>query len=98
MFIRHIESPSSVWLNLGELLRNQVPDSDGKAISPDVMFGSYELRDLDHPVLGLLYEGKLVVDKTYGHASYGCTHCCGFSSSRVGTHRPDVYQDYLSHH
>jgi hypothetical protein len=32
-----------LWLNLGELLRNQVPDSDGKTI-PDTMFGSYELR------------------------------------------------------
>ena len=37
-----------VWLNLGALLHNQVPDSDGKTIPPDVMFGSYELRDLDH--------------------------------------------------
>jgi hypothetical protein len=42
------------------VLRNQVPDSDGKTIPADTMFGSYELRDLDHPVLGLLYEGKLV--------------------------------------
>ncbi len=67
-----------IWLNLGDLMRNQIPDSDGKTMPPDVMSGSYELRDLDHEVLGLLYEGKLVVDKTYGHASYGCAHCCGY--------------------
>ncbi len=72
-----------IWLNVGDLLRNQVPDSDGKTVPPDVMSGSYELRDLDHEVLGLLYEGKLVVDKTYGHASYGCGHCCGYSSGRL---------------
>lgn len=30
--------------------------------------GSYELRDIDHPGVGLLYEGKLTIDKTYGHA------------------------------
>jgi hypothetical protein len=92
-----------IWLNLGELIRNQVPDSDGKTIPADVMFGSYELRDLDHPILGLLYEGKLVVDKTYGHASYGCAHCCGYSSAQLsptpfggppGLDNTDVYQAY----
>jgi hypothetical protein len=72
-----------IWLNLAEVLRNQVPDSDGKTIPADTMFGSYELRDLDHPVLGLLYEGKLVIDKTYGHAAYGCAHCCGYSKGQV---------------
>jgi hypothetical protein len=69
--------------NLADLLRNQVPDSDGKTIPADTMFGSYELRDLDHPVLGLLYEGKLVIDKTYGHAAYGCAHCCGYSKGQI---------------
>ena len=42
------------------------------------MTGSYELRDLDHQMVGLLYEGKLVIDKTFGHASYGCAGCCGY--------------------
>lgn len=92
-----------MWLNLGDLLRSQVPDSDGKTISPEAMFGSYELRDLGHPVLGLLYEGKLIVDKTYGHASYGCNHCCGYSQSQLspnpfggppGIDNTDTYQSY----
>ena len=78
-----VSEGQQIWLNVGDLLRNQVPDSDGKTVPPDVMSGSYELRDLDHEVLGLLYEGKLVVDKTYGHASYGCGHCCGYSSGRL---------------
>jgi len=44
------------------------------------MSGSYELRDLDHPTVGQLYEGKVVIDKTYGHASYGCGTCCGYQT------------------
>jgi len=67
-----------LWLNLGELIRNQVPDSDGRTIPPDTMSGSYELRDIDHALAGLLYEGKLIIDKTYGHAAYGCGSCCGY--------------------
>ena len=72
-------------------------------IPPEVMFGSYELRDLRHPALGFLYEGKLIVDKTYGHASYGCAHCCGYSQSRMSptpfngppnTDNTDTYQSY----
>lgn len=94
---------AQIWLNLADLIRNQVPDSDGKTIPVDVMAGSYELRDLDHAVLGLLYEGKLVVDKTYGHASYGCAHCCGYSRARLwqnpfsgppGINNTDTYQAY----
>jgi hypothetical protein len=66
-----------LWVDVGQLIRSQVVDSDGHILSPDAMNGSYELRDLDHPTVGQLYEGKLVVDKTYGHASYGCSNCCG---------------------
>jgi len=47
------------------------------------MTGSYELRDLDHAYVGLLYEGKLVIDKTYGHAAYGCGSCCGYAGPFV---------------
>jgi hypothetical protein len=40
--------------------------------------GSYELRDLDHLGVGSLYEGKLVIDKSWGHGYYGCAGCCGY--------------------
>ena len=66
-----------MWLDVGQLIRGQIPDSDGHVLPPDAMNGSYELRDLDHATVGQLYEGKLVIDKTYGHASYGCSNCCG---------------------
>jgi len=77
-----------LWLDLGHLIRDQVPDSDGHTLPPDTMAGSYELRDLDHATVGQLYEGKLVVDKTYGHAAYGCGDCCGYSIPELV---PDSY-------
>ena len=67
-----------LWLDVGHLVHDQVPDSDGHTLPPDTMTGSYELRDLDHAYVGQLYEGKLVIDKTYGHAAYGCGSCCGY--------------------
>ena len=56
-------------------------------LPPDMMNGSYELRDLDHATVGQLYEGKLVIDKTYGHAAYGCGSCCGYSTVVFGPNR-----------
>lgn len=70
-------------LDVGQLIRNQIPDSDRNIIPPETMTGSYELRDLDHPAVGLLYEGKLTIDKTYGHASYGCGTCCGLYNTKL---------------
>ena len=77
-----------LWLDVGRLIRDQVPDSDGHTLPPDTMTGSYELRDLDHATVGLLYEGKLVIDKTYGHAAYGCGSCCGYTTPELV---PDPY-------
>lgn len=82
--IEKMLSPSQqLWLDVGRLIRNQVPDSDGRTLPPDTMTGSYELRDLDHATVGLLYEGKLVIDKTYGHAAYGCGSCCGYTTPEL---------------
>jgi hypothetical protein len=69
-----------LWLDLGQLVHEQVPDSDGRTLPPETMTGSYELRDLDHATVGQLYEGKLIIDKTYGHAAYGCGSCCGYDA------------------
>jgi hypothetical protein len=68
-----------LWLDVGHLVHDQVPDAEGRTLPPDTMSGSYELRDVDHATVGQLYEGKLVIDKTYGHAAYGCGTCCGFT-------------------
>ena len=59
---------------MGRIIREQIPDRDGHTIPLTVT--SYELRDLDHPGLGHVFEGKLVLDRTYGRAFYGCSICC----------------------
>lgn len=74
-----------LWIDMGHLVHDQVPDSDGNTLPVDTMTGSYELRDLDHAYVGQLYEGKLVIDKTYGHAAYGCGNCCGYNPPYFGT-------------
>lgn len=64
-------------LDFGKLIRNQVPDKNGHTLPPGLTGGTYRLLDLNDNPLGSLYEGKVIVDKTYGHASYGCMICCG---------------------
>ncbi len=65
-----------VWLDIGKLIRNQVPDLKGSTVPVNIMSGSYELDNrTDKPTEGL-FEGKLVVDKTYGYAVHGCALCC----------------------
>ncbi len=75
---KNLPPGQQLWLDLGHIVHDQVPDSDGHTLPLDIMMGSYEIRDLDHATVGQLYEGKLVIDKTYGHAAYGCGSCCGY--------------------
>src|SRR5882762_10092177 len=68
-----------MWIDVGKLIREHVPDKTGKVLPPDLTVGSYEFRDLTDKAIGSLFEGKLIYDKTYGHVSYGCAMCCGYS-------------------
>src|SRR5208282_2568563 len=43
--------------------------------------GTYQIRDLANQGRGALFEGKVVFDKTYGHAAYGCGTCCAHKIS-----------------
>jgi hypothetical protein len=69
-----------MWVDFGRLIRERVPDKDGHTLPPDVTEGAYQVRDLTDIRLGNLYEGKVILDKTNGHASYGCGYCCGVNS------------------
>jgi len=80
-----------MWLDLGQLIRDQVPGKDGKTIPPEVTSGVYQIKDLSHVVLGPLYEAKLIVDKTNGHAFYGCYQCCGDDGAVMGVVPIDVF-------
>ena len=64
-------------LDFGKLIHDQVPDKSGQFLPPDLTTGAYRILDLTDHAAGGLYEGKVIVDKTYGHAAYGCAICCG---------------------
>jgi hypothetical protein len=71
---KQLEPGEQIWANVGDIIRGQIPDKSGKRSRR-----MYELRDLDHIGVGYLYEGKLVIDKTWGHGYYGCAGCCGYT-------------------
>jgi hypothetical protein len=72
-----LQPDEQMWIDVGRLIRERVPDKNGKALPVDLASGSYEFRDLNDPGVGSLFEGKVVYDKTFGHVTYGCAHCCG---------------------
>jgi hypothetical protein len=63
------------WFDLNEIINSQIPDRNGKIIPSDVTSGSYSFQDVAEGV-AKLFEGKVVIDKTWGHATYGCAICC----------------------
>jgi hypothetical protein len=73
-----LQPDEQMWIDVGKLITGQVPDKNGNALPVGLTSGSYEVRDLTHKGAGTLYEGKVIYDKTYGHAAYGCALCCGY--------------------
>jgi hypothetical protein len=64
-------------VDLGKLIREQIPDKSGHTLPTDLTSGAYRIRDMTDIAAGTVYEGKVIVDKTNGHAAYGCAICCG---------------------
>jgi len=73
-----LQPDEQMWIDVGQLIREQVPDKNGKVLPVDLSSGSYELRDLTS-VNGRLFEGKVIYDKTYGHVAYGCGGPCCYN-------------------
>ena len=73
-----LQPDEQMWIDVGKLIREHVADKNGKTLPPGLTSGSYEIRDLTNTGVGTLFEGKVIYDKTYGHASYGCALCCGY--------------------
>lgn len=71
-----LQPDEQMWIYVGKLIREHVPDKNGNTLPEDLTSGSYELRDLTNVGVGTLFEGKVIYDKTYGHAAYGCGFCC----------------------
>jgi hypothetical protein len=66
------------WVDIGQLIHNQSPDANGNTLPADLSSGAYQLRAVGDSPQDFLYEGKVITDKTYGHATYGCMICCGY--------------------
>ena len=79
---RTIAPDDQMWIDVGKLIRDQVPDKDGNRLPSNLTTGAYQLRDLAETPSASLYEGKVVTDKTYGHATYGCMICCGYRAAQ----------------
>ncbi len=74
-----LSASEQTWVNIGQLVNNHVPDRKGKVFPDGTTSGTYEIEDVKNLPNGYLYEGKLVMDKTYGHVGYGCAQCCGYN-------------------
>jgi hypothetical protein len=74
-----LEPDEQMWIDVGKLIREHIPDKNGKVLPIELSSGSYEFRDLNNNLDGSLFEGKLIYEKTYGHVVYGCMICCGYS-------------------
>jgi len=73
-----LQPDEQMWIDVGKLIREHVPDKNGKTLPSTLTMGSYEFRDLTNKGVGQLFEGKIIYDKTYGHVTYGCNGCCGY--------------------
>jgi hypothetical protein len=75
-----LQPGEQMWMDVGKLIRESIPDKDGNTLPSDLTSGSYQIRDLTNKINGTLFEGKVIYDKTYGHVVYGCAACCGWTT------------------
>ena len=73
-----LQPDEQMWIDVGKLISGHAPDKSGNVLPDGLATGSYEAHDLTHRGAGTLFEGKVIYDKTYGHAAYGCALCCGW--------------------
>ncbi len=83
-----LQPDEQMWMDVGKLIREHVPDKNGKTLPADLTSGSYEFRDLTNTGVGTLFEGKVIYDKTYGHVAYGCALCCGYNKPGTFWYNP----------
>jgi hypothetical protein len=73
-----LQPGDQIWMDIGKLIRESIPDKNGNTLPANLPSGSYDVRDLSGTRVGTLFEGKVIYDKTYGHVTYGCAACCGW--------------------
>lgn len=78
-----LQPDQQMWIDVGQLIRNQVSDKNGNTLPSSLAMGSYEIRELTrHAGGGSLFEGKIVYDKKYGSVTYGCGSCCAYKTAK----------------
>jgi hypothetical protein len=83
-----LQPDEEMWIDVGQLIRQQTPDKNGSTLPLNLTTGSYEIADLSHKGAGTVFEGKVIYDKTYGHVAYGCAACCGYGYSATFWYDP----------
>src|SRR5208282_1749755 len=78
---QNLQTGEQMWIDVGQLISQHVPDKNGNVLPAILTSGTYQIRDLANQGRGALFEGKVVFDKTYGHAAYGCGTCCAHKIS-----------------
>ena len=91
-----LQPGEQMWMDIGKLIRENVPDKKGKTLPANLTSGSYEIRDLTNKGVGTLFEGKVIYDKTYGHVTYGCGSCCGYTGTKLWYDPLGVPLDFYS--
>jgi len=79
-----LQPDDQMWIDIGKLIRQQTPDKNGNTLPANLASGSYQVREISNKGAGTLFEGKVIYDKTYGSATYGCALCCGYATSGYG--------------
>ena len=77
--VQTLQPDEQMWVDIGKLIREAVPDKNGNTLPADLTSGSYDVRDLTSNRVPTLFEGKVLYDRTYGHVTYGCAACCGWT-------------------
>jgi hypothetical protein len=65
-----------IWIDVSQLIRTQVPDKNGHILPLGNVSGTYSLEEPGNTAIGSLFEGKSILDKTFGENVYGCMVCC----------------------
>src|SRR5260370_37572983 len=74
-----LQPDEQMWVDVGKLIGQHVPDKNGNVLPLDLSSGSYEFRDRNDKRIGTLFEGKAIYEKTYGHVVCGCNQCCAYA-------------------
>ncbi len=81
---KRIQAGDQMWINVGELIHNRMPDRTGSVLPSEVYSGTYELNELGGGPSANLMLSSLPVDGASGGQNHPpLPTCCGFPSYSV---------------